>query len=785
MGKFFKILGIIIAGLALLVVLAVTIIPMVLPWGSMLTGALEEKLGRPATVEDVSVSLWGGLEAEVKGLVVKDKPAYGERPLVSLDTLTVRADLLPLLASSLVVRQVRVDRLELSMVRGKDGRLNWRDLPVGKKEEREHHEREDDDDDGHLIVSSLQVTGSKIFLKNLANGMSSELPLERFNLSSDLTTGGAGGQVSLAMPGLSLESAGQSKGYGDDFVLEQGKLGLKLDLAALAQRLAPLYPGLKARGTVEISGQAQGPSKALKVQAQGRARNLRLQTTAMGKRYFSLPEATLMADLTLDLLGDLARIGQAQLSAPGAGLVQTMSGTLGWGESLGKSDARFEQRLDLGKLAELISPLMPWPIKASGLASKQVRFKGTGPGVLEISGENRGQNIYFSCPAMAAPFKDPSMRAVYRFLVKDKDDEFEIKQFDLDTAVAKLGITGKMAKKDRKVKIRLAVKGSYLNLDRLPLGPPPDGQKAPARRAKAATAPGKTVATGQAKAGGMGSGGGKGGPNPAQIRRNLAGLDAEAEVELGLVRARGYELKDLELEAKVKDAKAELEELKAGFLGGKVKMSAGVDFNPASPVSKLELKGDGLKITPRVFRKLKQDLPLFALPLSGLTGVFSLDSEMKGEGLTAEALAASLKGKGSLKARDEVTIELAFLDHAEGVAALWQQALGNLPRRFTKFEGKYKIGGGRVNYDIDLKAGDNEVDAMIVGSTGLLDGSLDATLKFDAETVGHTLREVLAPDGTFPIKLGGTVDHPVPTLALGGAPAEKAVEGLIKGLFNR
>ena len=787
MGKLFKILGIVVAALALLVVLAITFVPMFMPWGSMLTGALEENLGRKATVEDVSVSLWGGLKAQVKGLVVEDQPAYGGRPLIKLDSLTVEADLWPLLASSLVVRKVEVNRLELSLVRGPDGRLNWRDVPKGKKEGREHERdrerRHDKDDDGHLVLSSLEVMGSKLYLKNLANGMTSELPLERLRLSSDLGAGGASGQLALALPGLSLDSAGRSEGYGDAFVLKQGNLALKLDLAALAARLAPLFPGLKARGTVEITGLANGPAKALAVQAQGQAKELWLQTTAMGRRYFSLPGAAFGADLSLDLPGETASIKQAQFNAPQAGLAQTMRGVIGWGKSLGKSDALFEQRMDLAKLASLVSPLLPWTVKAGGLASKRVRFKGAGKGVLEISGENQGKDIYLYCPMMAAPFKDPNMRAVYRFLIKDDPKELEIKQFDLDTAAAKLGLNGKLVKQGDIATLRLKVKGDYLDLERLPLGPPrARGEAAPRGRSKTDG----TMDSGgkQAAAGGMGSSGGKAGPDPAKIRRDLKGLDAEAEVKLGLVKAAGYELKNLGLKATVKDAKAELAEFKAIFLGGGLKMAAGVDFNPAAPVSRLKLKGEGLKVTPSVFRKLKQDLPLFALPLSGLTGVFALDSEMKGQGLSAEALAASLQGQGSLVARDGVTIELAFLDQLAGLASLWRDSLGKLPRRFSKFEGKYTIAKGLVNYDIALKAGNDEMDAAIVGNTNLLDHSLNATLKFDASTVGHTLREFLAPDGTFPIKLGGTVEHPVPQLALGGAPAEKAVEGLIKGLFK-
>jgi GH24 family phage-related lysozyme (muramidase) len=125
-----------------------------------------------------------------------------------------------------------------------------------------------------------------------------------------------------------------------------------------------------------------------------------------------------------------------------------------------------------------------------------------------------------------------------------------------------------------------------------------------------------------------------------------------------------------------------------------------------------------------------------------------------------------------------------FLDDVESVAKVFGNDLAKLPRRFEKFQGAYTIGRGKVNYDIALRAGNEEMDAQIIGSTGLLDDSLDAKIKFKADTVGHTLREFLDPDGTFPIGLGGTIHQPVPKLDLKGNLIP-AAENLIKNLLNR
>lgn len=776
MGKVLKIAVVVILGLALLVVLGITILPMALPWSSMLAGALEENLGRRATVEDVSVSLWGGLDVQVRGLVVQDKPSYGSRPLVRLDSLKLEAALWPLAAGRMVVERVRVDGLDLSVVRAKDGRLNWQDLPASTEEE-EKGEYGEAAEGGSLIVQQLAVTGSLLHLFNQANGKSSELPLERCRLSSDLSLSESSGELDLALPGLSLRSGFKSRGYGDDFKLDQGRLELKIDLAQLAARLAPLSPSLKAQGTVQVTGLASGDASGLRVQTQAQAKGLQVQTKAMS-RPFRLGEASWAAQATVNLGAETVDIKQAQLLIPQAGMVHTLKGVLGWGKSLDKSDALYDQQTDLAKLAQIIEPLLPWPLKAKGQASKQVRFKGAGPGVLEVSGQGLVRDAMAESPAWPAPWKESEMRADFRLRIKDEGREVVIEQFDWLSTPAKLGLTGTLKVDEGQTKLRLKVAGDYLDLDRLPLGPRRDNRDtAQDRIGKSAKAEAKVSTTQSAES-----------PQAARPAADackvLKGLDAEAEIKLGRLTMGGYQMSDFQAQLRVKDQKAEVKSFRAGFLEGQIQAKGEVDFKPAEPVGSLTAQAKDIKITPQVFSKLQNDFPLFALPLSSLEGVFSFDSEMAWQGLEPEVLLASLTGKGSLKAQDGVTIGMDFLDSIDSVAKMFDDSLDNLPRRFDKFQGDYTMGQGKVNYDIALKARDDEMDAQIIGTTGLLDDSLDAKIKFKAETVGRTLRAFLDADGTFPIGLGGTIHHPVPKLDLKGNLIP-AAENLIKNLFNR
>ncbi len=780
MGKALKIIGICLGVLVLFLVLALAVGPYVIPWGSIVTGAIEDATGRKASVEEVSVSLIGGLEVNIKGLVVQDLPAYGKRPLVKLDSLHSQLSLTPLLASKMVVETTLVKGLEVSLVKNKQGRLNWRDMPSRPGEKVEVDAGEPDFmDDGALIVSSARVEGSKFFLNNLATGQSAVLPLNQMDLQSDLSTGGASGNMTLDLPGFKLSASGSSQGYDEDLKVKDLKVDLALNLEPLAQVLSVLRPGLEASGDLGFKLRAQGPLNAVKIQASGLAQALKLKGPATKGKEFRLPRAQLAAEMTLDWPGKLADIKLMKFTSKAAGLSYRLQGRLGWEESLGKSDAIYHQEADLHKLLTVLAPLLPMPVKAQGVGSKDIRFKGIGKGAMEIVGKSRALGVVISTPALPEPYREPKFVADYRILIKDEGKEIELTRMNISSRAARLGMTGKMKADDDQIEAKLDIKGDYLNLNRLPM--------MQARQAK------KNLAKPGAKAGGEPAAAaktakpaptGKAAEDPAAgIRKALAGKELEAEVNLGKLIFKSYNIKNLKAKLEVKDQKIELDEVSAQVLGGKLDLEAAMDFAQAQPASQFEIKADDLRVEPNFFRTLQDDFPLFALPVGSLSGVFDLDTEMKGQGLSPEELLASLKGKGELEAQDTVTVGLDFLDNLPGGGALWGQVLGRIPRRFAKMEGKYTMGGGRVNYDLLLKAGNDEVNMEIAGSTGLLDGSVDAQIKVSGDALGRDFKRFLGPDGTFPIMLSGTLHKPQPKVDLpagGLAPAQNLLQQLFK-----
>lgn len=778
MGKALKIIAIGLGVLLALLAVLLLVMPPLLPWGPLLTSAVSGKLSRPTSVREVSLSLWGGLNLEVKGLVVQELPRWGRRPMLKLARLHLQADLLPLLASKLVVRRVLLQDLEVSLVQDKDGVRNWQSLP------RQPGGRPSEGDEGpgglpgvQLLLARAQAQGCKLYLQNLATGQSAELPLTKLELTSDLAMGGASGHLTLEMPGLSLQAQARGQGLGQALRIEQARVDLNLDLAPLAERLAVLQPGLRGSGRVHGQATAAGPLSGLQIKAQAQAQDVTLADK--GGAIYGLPAARLQADLTLDLPGKLAQVRVLELDSAAAGLSSRLSGQLGWGESLGKSKARLQQEADLAKLVPVLAPLLPWPVQAQGAASQETILKGAGPGAVKIIGQTKLRGAVLRFPWQREALREPDLRADYRLLLSDSGKQLEIVHLAIASSVAQLGLNGRVRWRGEETQAELKAQGQFLDLNRLPLGTPP-------RPASAATpavrqSPGKSAAARPAAPAPRPS------PPPpvsSPLSRALKGQIVKAEIQLARVLLDKYELQNLHTILEIKNQQIVFTDFVCGLLKGRVEMAGSLDANSNPPVSRLQLQGRGLQVTPKVFADLQRDFPLFALPVSSLEGVFDLSSDMAAQGLQREALLNSLQGKGELRAPQGVTIGLEFLEQMPGGNLLWDLVRERLPQRYSKFEGHYTLGGGRVKYDLDLQSQDRRLEARIEGSTGLLDETVQAKLKISGPILGRDLRRFLGPDGMVPISLRGTLRHPKPHLELpigGGSP----VDNLLRGILQR
>lgn len=787
--KALKIVGIVIGSLVALVILALALAPMFIPFKSMATEGIAEATGRKVSIDSLEVSVWGGLEVRMSGLVIEDKPAYGQRPLLKMKSLSLDAALLPLLLSHVAIEKFQLDGLEASLVRGKDGRLNWADMPEPAAEKKPEEPKRQvtveagAGDQTPFVLGLAEITGSAIFLKNQADGRESTIPLETFRLSTAAPGGAMTAKLDLALPGLILAAQGNTKGGADLDKLEDSRFKFDLDLAKLAQGLAPLFPELKAAGSLSLTATAAGPPSALAVKVDGRAADLLVSTKAMAGRDFRLADAALTVDLVHDGGQDLTTVKTARLVSQAAGLEYDFSGVVGTGKSLGRTDARYSQKTsDLGRLAAVISPLLDRPVTAAGSGMKEVAIKGAGADSVRLSGAGLAEGVVVEGPMLAEPFREPRLTAEYDMTLSFKGDDLNlvVERMDLDGSMAKMGITGTLAVKGEDATVRLKADAAYLDLDKLPrfkeepASQPGAGAKEPTG-AEAKAAP--------AQAAGQAAKPPAGGDRAAEVRENLKHVDIEVELNAERLVASGYEIGDLKLMAEVKDQAVRLSRLACRFLEGRVDLTAGVDFKPQEPTHQLKASVAKLRLDDATFHKLQKDMPAFSLPLSSLEGVFDFQARMTALGLDEQAVLKSLKGDGKLTAADGVTIGLAFLDKVPGGNVLWQQALPDIPRRFAKMDTTFQVADALAHYDMNLLSGNGDVGMRIKGDTNLVDQRIDAKLMINGKYLGRTFKEMLSPDGTLPVGLGGTLSDPQATIdfsALGAAVGKQLLQDSLK-----
>jgi AsmA protein len=123
----YKVLAIAV-GLVIVVVIALPFLVNVNSFRPEIESNLSSALGRPVKVGNLGLSLLSG-SVEADQLSIADDPKFSSTPFVQAKSLQVGVELLPLIFSKqLNVTQVRIDRPQISLLRGRDGVWNFSSL---------------------------------------------------------------------------------------------------------------------------------------------------------------------------------------------------------------------------------------------------------------------------------------------------------------------------------------------------------------------------------------------------------------------------------------------------------------------------------------------------------------------------------------------------------------------------------------------------------------------------------------------------------------------------------
>jgi len=84
----------------------------------------EQEVGRTITIDDIGLSIWGGLGIRLSNVTMSDDPAFSDKPFIEARELQVSAKFLPLLKKQFEIKQVTLIGPVIRVIRNEAGVLN-------------------------------------------------------------------------------------------------------------------------------------------------------------------------------------------------------------------------------------------------------------------------------------------------------------------------------------------------------------------------------------------------------------------------------------------------------------------------------------------------------------------------------------------------------------------------------------------------------------------------------------------------------------------------------------
>src|SRR5690606_36771397 len=135
MGRLFKLIGIVIGALVVLVIaVAVGVALFFDPndYKDQITAAVANATGRELTLEgDLELSVFPSLSISLGPARLSNAEGFGDQPFAEIERAALDLDLLPLLSRRISIGEATLDGLVLKLARDAQGRNNWQDLGGG------------------------------------------------------------------------------------------------------------------------------------------------------------------------------------------------------------------------------------------------------------------------------------------------------------------------------------------------------------------------------------------------------------------------------------------------------------------------------------------------------------------------------------------------------------------------------------------------------------------------------------------------------------------------------
>lgn len=195
MGKLFKIIGIFIGVVLLLVVAASIILPMVISVDDVkgqIVQQVQKQTGRDLKIGgDLNLSVFPWLGIKISDVELSNAKGFGGKPFITVKHAEVRIKLVPLISSRLEVDTIELDGMTLNLARNKSGASNWDDLvhaAHGKDTNQASGRDKGEDDAGSAIslegfyIGGMDINNARISWDDRQSGQQYEV--SEFSLKS-------------------------------------------------------------------------------------------------------------------------------------------------------------------------------------------------------------------------------------------------------------------------------------------------------------------------------------------------------------------------------------------------------------------------------------------------------------------------------------------------------------------------------------------------------------------------------------------------------------------------
>lgn len=723
--KGLKILGGMVAIIVILLIVTTVVVKIMFTKEklmAMLVPKVETALKRKVEIQDINVSIWGGLGVDVKGMKAFNPPGYTQNELFRFDKLQVRVKFMPLLHKKIEVKKIILENPVINLEKAPSGTSNYADLtqsqggkivlPVafdqmeikngeisyrdnqGKKEIYLHRLEQsailslDEKMENARAVGKITVPQIELSLPNYKG----KLPPLTLSIEHDINLNMPGDRLDIkslkiGIAKITMEITGEIDSISTIPVLNLTVHSNEIPMADLIASLpkaesSPLNK-LTASGNLQIAASIQGITKGEPpLQAQGKIelKNVKVDFTGVPEP-FNMPYGEInFTNLSLNFYTSQAKLGQAPLELKV--VVDNFADP--------SLTAEVKAKMNLAVLGEVIK--MPEGTSVAGGADINVKAYGkikkskgsTIPEGLNISGQVQLSSVEVNTPALGVPVKN--LNASFSFQKGDVD----ISNLSLSLGKSSLSLQGKVLgaipyfvfKQEKRPLLNFSLNSPLLDLDEIL---PPTKE----------TKPGEKTASSDSIP--------------------LPGIDVDGQISVQKAIFRQVELTDLSAKINVKDGVLHLDNIVSKVYSGSVGGKVTCDLNDPKHIPyNMDLTANQIEANDFLSRFTKFDNHLY--------GKMNMTANFSGKGNELVDIQKTLLANGTVNFADGKLVSWDFLDRIASFLKLdsfKEQQIRTLKNTF-------RIENSRIWFD-DFLAVTKDGDYKLTGSVGL-DGSLDYKL---------------------------------------------------------